>query len=309
MSGPGSPSERPVCALASASKPARAGKFHTIALPGRPTVAVGSSYVGSQLIPARIIQTWKTRVVPARYKRFQHAVRTLNPGYEMLLFTDAEMSDFVSSRYPEYRETFEALPSIISKTDLFRILAVHGLGGFYLDLDVALIRSIEPLRSHSCVFPFENIADTHFIRRYGVIGLIGQYAFGAAPGHPFLLAYADNIKRVVADPSLLDAPSAELLALTHEEDKMVSDTLYRTGPRMANRTYIEHPELQDGIKIIYAQKPDGTKVWSSFGIYGFHLMDGDTGWKGRRDLSLAKRIRRRQWQAAQIKALHSCTEP
>jgi len=261
-----------------------------------------------QLIPARIIQTWKDRVVPPRYRRFQDALRALNPGYEVILFTDEEMAEFVGRRYPAYRETFEALPSMISKTDLFRILAVHALGGFYLDLDVVLIRSIEPLRSHSCVFPFENIADAHFIRRYGAIELIGQYAFGAVPGHPFLLEYAENIKRVVADPSLLDSPSAELLAVTHEEDKIVLDTLYRTGPRMANRTYIEHPELHGGIKILYAQHPNGTRVWSCFGIYGFHLMDGDTGWKGRPGLSLIKRIRRRQWQDSQIRALRACVE-
>lgn len=260
-------------------------------------------------IPARIIQTWKTRQVPARHRRCQEAIRTLCPEFEARLFTDAEMAEFVRTHYPEYIETFEALPSIISKTDLFRILAVHQLGGFYLDLDVQLIRSIAPLREFSCVFPFENVADVHFIRSYGEVELIGQYAFGAVAGHPFLRAYAENIKRVVADPSLLNAPSAELLALTREEDKPVMDTMYRTGPRMAKRTYLEHPELHDQIKILYAQDPEGATQWSCFGIYGFHLMDGDTGWKQRRVLPFLRRIRHRQWQAAQIRALHTCVEP
>ena len=259
-------------------------------------------------IPARVIQTWKTRTIPARYRRCQESITTFNPDFEILIFTDTEMREFVRSDHPDYLETFDALPSIISKTDLFRVLAVHRLGGFYLDLDVVLIRSIEPLRQYSCVFPFENVADVHFVKSYGTVELIGQYAFGAVAGHPFLLAYADNIRRVVANPSLLNAPSAELLALTREEDKTVMDTMYRTGPRMAKRTYVEHPELHDDIKILYAQDAGGATQWCCFGIYGFHLMDGDTGWKRQRALPLLRRIRHRQWQTAQIKALHTCVE-
>jgi hypothetical protein len=264
--------------------------------------------IPSAQIPARIIQTWKQKVIPARYRKCQESLRAFNPKFEFLVFCDAEMTQFVKAYYPEYVETFEALPSIISKTDLFRVLAVHRLGGFYLDLDVILIRSLEPVRVHSCVFPFENKADVHFVKSYGTVELIGQYAFGAVAGHPFLAAYAENIKRVVANPELLNAPSAELLAVTHEEEKNVMDTMYRTGPRMAKRTYLEHPELQRDIKILYAQDPEGVTLWSCFGIYGFHLMDGDTGWKRRRALPLLRRIRHRRWQAAQIKALHHCIE-
>ncbi len=232
----------------------------------------------------------------------------LNPDFEVLLFTDADMSDLISRHYPDFQATFESL-SLISKTDLFRILAVHQFGGFYLDLDVMLVRSLEPLRSQSCVFPFECPADLHFVHRYGSFEVIGQYAFGAAPGHPFLLAYAENIKRVVADPLQLHAPSARLLAITLEETQPVMDTLYRTGPRMAQRTYLEHPELHDGIKILYAQDPQGTTRRSCFGIYGFHLTDGDTGWKQKRSLPLVKRIGRHLWQAQEIKVLRTCVEP
>ena len=258
-------------------------------------------------IPPRIIQTWKTHSVPARYRRCQQAIRALNPHFEVLLFTDAEMSDFVSRYYPEYRTSYDSL-ALISKTDLFRILAVHQLGGFYLDLDVMLVRGLEPLRAHRCVFPFENVADAHFIRSYGSIELIGQYAFGAAPGHPFLRAYADNIDLVATDPSLLNAPSAELLSLTREEEKPVMDTMYRTGPRMAQRTYLEHPELHDDMKILYARDPQGTTRPSCFGIYGFHLMEGDTGWKQQRPLSLIRQFGRRRWQQSQIDALRECVE-
>lgn len=259
------------------------------------------------MIPARIIQTWKTRTLPRRYRRFQDEIRRLNPEFEMLVFDDAEMAEFVHRRYPDYGPTFDAL-STISKVDLFRLLAVHALGGFYLDLDIALIRSIEPLRLYTCVFPFETVADPHFIRRYGAVELIGQYAFGAVQGHPFLAACAENIRRVVADPSLLDPPSNQLLALSHGEERRVIETLYRTGPHMATRTWVERPDLRDGIRILYAQNRQHEIMWSCFGIYGFHMMDGDAGWKRHRPPTLMQRIRHGRWRASQVATLRTSVE-
>ena len=67
-----------------------------------------------------------------------------------------------------------------SKTPL--TVAVHHFGGFYFDLDVYLARSLEPLRQHRCVFPFEELTINSYLLSHNVDWEIGNYAFASAPG-------------------------------------------------------------------------------------------------------------------------------
>ncbi|MGA2871729.1 MAG: glycosyltransferase, partial [Verrucomicrobiota bacterium] len=106
-------------------------------------------------IPARIIQTAKTRDLPLMAQAAMANMKCLNPGFEYRFFDDQEVNAFVQSEFPQYFELFQSFPYRIQKYDFFRYLAVFRLGGFYFDLDVFLARGLEELRSHSCVFPFE----------------------------------------------------------------------------------------------------------------------------------------------------------
>ena len=77
--------------------------------------------------------------------------------------------------------------------DLFRYLVIERFGGLYLDLDVELTSDLQtgPLREaiakgRAC-FPVEYEESTDKVLRHqGFRPLIGQYAFYAPPGHPFL---------------------------------------------------------------------------------------------------------------------------
>jgi inositol phosphorylceramide mannosyltransferase catalytic subunit len=77
----------------------------------------------------------------------------------------------------------------IQRYDFFRYLAVYRLGGFYFDTDVILPSGLEDLLHFSRVFPFEHISiHSYLYNEYGMDWEVGNYAFGAAPGHPFLEA-------------------------------------------------------------------------------------------------------------------------
>lgn len=229
------------------------------------------------MIPKRIIQTWKSRELPRRYRAFDRRLRKLHPDYEFRFFTDEEIAEFVRREYPECREGFDALPDIISKVDLFRLLAVHKLGGFYLDIDVRMRRSLDGLLDHACIFPFERYADPYFAAVFGTIEVMGQFAFGARAGHPFLKACADNICRASLDPEFLNLPTeAQLASLPPMFGNAHSfRILYTAGPGMVTRTFIESPESREDVKILSAvDRKDGRKVKFCFGTYGIHHMTG-----------------------------------
>jgi len=144
-------------------------------------------------IPARIIQTAKTRDLPLMAQAAMANLKCLNPGFEHRFFDDQEVNAFVQSEFPQYFELFQSFPYRIQKYDFFRYLAVFRLGGFYFDLDVFLARGLEELRGHSCVFPFEEITINRCLRRkYDMDWEIGNYAFGAAPGDPFINAVCQS---------------------------------------------------------------------------------------------------------------------
>ncbi len=227
------------------------------------------------MIPRRIIQTWKTREFPRRYRAFHRRLRKLHPDYEFVHFTDDEVDAFIRREYPEYAAAFDALPDVISRIDLFRLLAVHKLGGFYLDMDVLMRRSLEELRTHPCVFPYERHPDPYFAARHGTIEMIGQYAFGARPGHPFLLACADNIRRFALEPGSRDLPTDTQLASIPwmYGNAHTLRVLYSAGPGMITRTFIESPAAREGMKIIAAVDPDEQKkIRFCFGSFGSHQM-------------------------------------
>ena len=153
-----------------------------------------SAVFSEENIPKIIIQTWKTNNVPQRYMPLIDSVKKNNPDYEYLFFTDESIEKFFKMHYPEYWNTYTNLPVKIQKIDFFRYVAVYHYGGFYLDLDISVLKPFNPLLQYSCVFPIDEYIDIRFCKspRYkpycdaGHNFLLGQYAFAASPKHPFI---------------------------------------------------------------------------------------------------------------------------
>lgn len=152
-------------------------------------------------IPKRIIQTGKSREQPLRNQAMTANLKLLNPDFEYLFFDDEGVQTLIDREFPQYRDVFESFRAPIQKYDFFRYLAVFHYGGFYFDLDILLATGLSSLLHHSCVFSFEGLTLSQFLRQhYGMDWEIGNYAFGAAPGHPFLRALIDNCVRAQRDP-------------------------------------------------------------------------------------------------------------
>src|SRR5690348_5488393 len=157
-------------------------------------------------IPKRIIQVWCPPAgKDAELSILQLAsalnIKLLNPDFEYLFFDNKKVDEFFGSEYPEYRKTFESFEFPIQKFDFFRYLAIYRYGGFYFDLDVFLASGLSSLLDFECVFSFEELNRNRFLRQhYGMDWDVGNYAFGAAAGHPFLKAVIENCVRAQKDP-------------------------------------------------------------------------------------------------------------
>src|SRR5271154_204643 len=131
-------------------------------------------------IPKRIIQTGRHVEQPLRNRAMMANLRLLNPDYEYLFFDEQRLQKFIDQEFPQYRSLFDSFPFRIQRYDFFRYLAVYHFGGFYFDLDVMLASDLSSLSESGCVFPFEGLTLSNFLRnRHGIDWELGNYAFGA----------------------------------------------------------------------------------------------------------------------------------
>lgn len=227
-------------------------------------------YDSRNLIPKRIIQTGKSIPTSLKTRAMVKNIQLLNPEFEYVYFTDPQVETFMSQEFPQYRKTFDSFRYPIQKFDFFRYLAVYKYGGFYFDLDVLLATDLSELLEYGCVFPFEGLTFSEYLRKkYSMDWEIGNYGFGATPEHPFLYALIENCVRAQKDEKWGKRPIPRLLPLSRAENYV----LFTTGPGLVSRTFAENPDLAKKVKILFPDDLRDPSTWYCFGHLGVHLMD------------------------------------
>jgi hypothetical protein len=222
-------------------------------------------------IPKRIIQTGKSRDLPLFSKAAVANIKLLNPDFEYLFFDDNQVKDFVYQHFPEYRSVFDSFRYPISRYDFFRYLAVYYLGGFYFDLDVFLAFNLADLLEYECVFAFEELTNYKFLRRqYGMDWEIGNFAFGAEAGHPFMDAIIKNCVRAQRDPNWVQEMLRPIPRIFREDFYV----LCASAPGLVSRTLAEYPDASQQVKVLFPKNVCDHSKWFCFGEYGIHLMQG-----------------------------------
>lgn len=254
-------------------------------------------------IPKRTFQTARTHNLSTIEQAARVNIELLHPGWDHRFYDDAAIRDFIRNEFPQYQSIFDSFPRIIQKIDFFRYLAVYRFGGFYFDLDVFLCREISALCSSGCVFPFEELSLSQHLRQtHHMDWEIGNYAFGAAAGHPFLKAVIENCVRAQVDP-------AWVRPMMHGIPKMFSGELMvlnTTGPGLLSRTLAENGEIAKTVTILFPDDVREAKAWHHFGGFGVHQMAASWRDKGsflKRKLALFWEARLRQNQMIESQAL------
>ncbi len=237
-------------------------------------------------IPKRIIQTGKNLNLPVAAKAAVANIKLLNPDFEYLFFDDAQVEEFVDREFPKYRRVFDSFPFPIQRYDFFRYLVIYRLGGFYFDLDVYLASSLSGLLEFECVFPFEELSLNQFLRAdHGMDWEIGNYAFAAAAGSPFLQAVIENCVKAQTEPSWVE-PMMRGIPRPFRADFVVLNT---TGPGLVSRTLAENPALAEKVHVLFPDDVCDAKKWHHFGNLGVHLPTGS--WRRRSGFLLSRMAR------------------
>jgi hypothetical protein len=242
-------------------------------------------------IPRRIIQIWGGGAeLPLLARSAMTNLRLLNPDFEYLLFDDNKMEEFIKDNFPEYRSLFRSFRFHIQRYDFFRYLAVYRLGGFYFDTDVFLASNLSELLSSACVFPFEALTINPLLREeYKMDWEVGNYAFGAVAGHPFLRAIIENCVKAQENPNWAYEMVKSIPLMFRQEYYVI----YSTGPWLVSRTLAEFPHADKNVNVLFPEDVCDQEYWNRFGNFGVHLMAGS--W--RRKNGYFKRRLQRYWES------------
>lgn len=252
------------------------------------------------MIPARIIQTGPAKL-PLLLQSAITSVKLLHPGFEYLFFDDARVESFMAEQPSEHQRVFNSFRFPIQKYDFFRYLAVYRLGGFYLDLDVFLVQDLTALQSAECVFPFEELTWIQYLcDRYGMDWQIGNYGFGAEPGHPFLGAIIENCVRAAREPEWVMPMMTGLPRMCHQDFYVLSST----GPGLVSRTFAENTRLARGVTILFPEDVCEPSTWHQFGEFGVHQMAAS--W--RTTANLVSRRLRRAWEIRRLRQIIAASQ-
>tara|TARA_B100000282_G_scaffold296365_1_gene278055 strand:+ start:130 stop:789 length:660 start_codon:yes stop_codon:yes gene_type:complete len=214
-----------------------------------------------------IIQTWKTKHIPVQFKDCMNSVIHHNSNFNYMFFTDQDIYEFITTKMPEYQDTFFSFKTKIQKIDFFRYLVIYYYGGVYLDLDIMIEKNLTELYENPdiCKFPIEyiHINDT-FITDQGFVHLIGNYAFYAPAKHPFIKKIIDNIVDHRITKNDIDKA-----ALTNGDSIQDVEIYCTTGPIMVTQSYIDM-ENKKSIELLTSRPFRSER----FGMFGQHLCYG-----------------------------------
>lgn len=125
------------------------------------------------MIPAIIHQVWVGRKqIPANYLKWTDRLQELNPHWELKLWTDFGVRNFLCDPKPLWDKFW----SPASVSNMVRLLVIQKYGGIYLDMDMEPLQPIDAVRQ---------VYGNAFAADQGD-GRICNAAFGAPPNHAWV---------------------------------------------------------------------------------------------------------------------------
>jgi mannosyltransferase OCH1-like enzyme len=137
-------------------------------------------------IPKIVMQTWKDRNIPDKWKDGFESVSKVMPDYKHVLMTDKDNLEFVATYFPDFLDIYRSYEHNIQRADAIRYMWLYVHGGVYMDLDYKVKHRLDELIAGCELAIGEDRPGSWF-----------KYAnmfMASAPGHPFWLDCIELMK-------------------------------------------------------------------------------------------------------------------
>jgi len=194
---------------------------------------VGFAGAGAGMIPRVFHQIWLgAEPFPREYERYRRSWTTHHPGWELRVWTEADLPGDLRRR-----EAAERLRAPAERADILRLELLWREGGVYVDTDFECLRSVEPL-----------LEGHDFVIGLAKPGRVNNAFIAAAAGHPLLDRALDELRprefhgydKDAAGPAFLDRLLAGAPGVTFLEPEL----LYPRTPAAREQAYAVHHEAR-----------------------------------------------------------------
>lgn len=96
-------------------------------------------------IPKIIMQTWKNRDIPEKWKTSPESIKKYMPDWEYVLMTDEDNRNFVRKHFPDFLPYYDNFKHDIQRADAIRYMWLYVNGGIYMDLDYEMRYPLDKL--------------------------------------------------------------------------------------------------------------------------------------------------------------------
>ena len=227
-------------------------------------------------IPAKLhfIFLSKTETIPAAFAECHQRAKELHPAWEIKLYNEDDARDILCNHLPELWPVYNSYRHNVQKSDILRVVLVYLFGGFYLDMDMFCLKSLDELRDQELVLSKERLLSedemNHMEARHSF--RIGNYMFGGIAKHPFWLTF-------------LKAS----LKLATRQVNYENDIIQSTGPELLTNVYHSHKTKYRNITVLGNIDRRCLNSWHEaischFGNFAAHLHTGSWRWNGKKSL-------------------------
>lgn len=207
--------------------------------------------------------------MPAAFEACVDAVRQLHPTWEIKCYHEDDAQAILSTHLPAFLPIYNSYAHRVQRSDVMRIILVYLFGGFYMDMDMFPLKSLDELLEYDLVLGKERILSddelNHLEARHRF--RIGNYMFGGKPGHPFWLSFLK-----------------ESIKYSQQKVHYENDIIRSTGPELLTNVYHSNKRKYKNITVLDNVDRMCLTMWHDclgchFGSYAGHLHTGTWRWK------------------------------
>lgn len=83
--------------------------------------------------------------LPADYSRYRQTVLDLHCGWDYYFWDEKQCRSFLQKNYSWFLTVYDAYPHFMQRCDAVRYFLMYHYGGFYIDLDIEFLKSLDDL--------------------------------------------------------------------------------------------------------------------------------------------------------------------
>ena len=151
----------------------------------------------SPWIPKIIHQTWDTYDVPETFVPWVKSIVARHPDWQYMFWTQEDVQCYFKTRHPDFHDLYNSYWATIFKTDVMRYFLMYDYGGFYLDLDIEALRSLDPWIHYApCILSHETYEHVFLVqeKRVGMPNVMTT-VLATRPFHPYFKLLQDNLAK------------------------------------------------------------------------------------------------------------------